>query len=167
MASAKILESKKQMVAELSEKFSNSVAGVLVNYKGLNVEEDTKLRKTLREAGVEYKVIKNTLIKLAVDGTSIEGIKSCLEEPTAVAFSSDEVTAAKLITEFAKTNDKLEIKAGYLDGNAMSKEEVVELGQIPTKEVLIAKTVCGINSPITSFVIVLDQIAKKLAAEEE
>ena len=166
MASAKILEAKKQVVAELSEKISNATAGVLVDYQGLTVEEDTKLRKLLREAGVEYKVIKNTLIKRAVEGTNLEGLSECLENPTALALANDEVIAAKVIGDFAKGNEKLEVKMGFLDGAVMSKDEVIALGKIPGRDTLIAQAVCGINSPLTKLVVVLDQISKKLAAEE-
>ena len=166
MASAKVLESKKQQVAELNEKIKSATAGVLVDYKGLTVEEDTLLRRKLREAGVEYKVIKNTLINLALEGTGLEGLRECLENPTAVALSNDDVVAAKVLGEFAKGNEKLEVKMGFLDGTVMSKDEVIALGKIPGKETLIAQAVCGINSPLTKLVVVLDQISKKLAAEE-
>ena len=125
MASAKILESKKQVVAELKEKITNATAGVLVDYKGLTVEEDTALRKQLREAGVEYKVIKNTLINLALEGTGLEGLRECLENPTAIALASDEVVAAKVLGDYASKNDKLELKMGFLDGDVMSKDEVI------------------------------------------
>ena len=94
MPSAKVLESKKQIVAELNEKIKSATAGVLVDYKGLTVEEDTELRKKLREAGVEYRVIKNTLINLALEGTGLEDLRSCLENPTALALSHVDVVAA-------------------------------------------------------------------------
>lgn len=166
MPSAKALESKKQVVAELNEKITNATAGILVDYQGLTVEEDTNLRRKLREAGVEYKVIKNTLINLALEGTGLEDLRGCLEKPTAIALSSDEVAAAKVIGDFSKSNDKLEVKMGFLDGAVMSKDEVIALGKIPGRETLIAQAVCGINSPLTKLVVVLDQISKKLAAEE-
>lgn len=166
MPSAKALESKKQIVAELNEKINAATAGVLVDYKGLTVEEDTLLRKKLREAGVEYKVIKNTLINLALEGTGLEGLRECLENPTAIALSSDDVVAAKVIGDFAKDNEKLEVKMGFLDGSVMSKDEVIALGKIPGKETLIAQLACGINSPLTKLAVVLGQVAEKLAAEE-
>ena len=166
MASAKILAAKEQVVAELKEKINAATAGVLVDYQGLTVEEDTKLRKALREAGVEYKVIKNTLINLAVKDTNLEGLSVCLEKPTALALANDEVIAAKVIGDFAKSNDKLQVKMGFLDGAVMSKEEVDALGKIPGKDTLIAQVVCGINSPLTKLAVVIDQIAKKAASEE-
>ena len=166
MASAKILESKKQVVAELNEKIKNATAGVLVDYQGLTVEEDTDLRRKLREAGVEYKVIKNTLIKLALQGTGLENLSECLERPTALALANDEVIAAKVIGDYAKGNDKLEVKMGFLDGDVMSKDEVIALGKIPGKDTLIAQVACGLNSPLTKLAVVLNQVAEKLAAEE-
>jgi len=166
MPSAKALESKKQIVAELNEKINSATAGVLVDYKGLTVEEDTLLRRKLREAGVEYKVIKNTLINLALEGTGLEGLRDCLENPTAIALSNDDVVAAKVIGDFAKENEKLEVKMGFLDGSVMSKDEVIALGKIPGKETLIAQLACGINSPLTKLAVVLGQVAEKLAAEE-
>lgn len=166
MPSAKALESKKQIVAELNEKINGATAGVLVDYKGLTVEEDTLLRRKLREAGVEYKVIKNTLINLALEGTGLEGLRDCLENPTAIALSNDDVVAAKVIGDFAKENEKLEVKMGFLDGSVMSKDEVIALGKIPGKETLIAQLACGINSPLTKLAVVLGQVAEKLAAEE-
>ena len=165
MPSAKALESKKQIVAELSEKISAATAGVLVDYKGLTVEEDTNLRRKLREAGVEYRVIKNTLINLAIKDTALEGLKECLENPTAIALSNEDVVAAKVIGEFAKTNEKLEVKMGFLDGAVMTKDEVIALGKIPGKETLVAQLACGLNSPLTKLAVVLSEVAKKLEAE--
>ncbi|MBE7014506.1 MAG: 50S ribosomal protein L10 [Ruminococcaceae bacterium] len=166
MASAKILESKKQVVAELNEKIKNATAGVLVDYQGLTVEEDTDLRRKLREAGVEYKVIKNTLIKLALQGTGLENLSECLERPTALALANDEVIAAKVLGDYAKGNEKLEVKMGFLDGDVMSKDEVIALGKIPGKDTLIAQVACGLNSPLTKLAVVLGQVAEKQASEE-
>lgn len=166
MASAKILESKKQVVAELNEKIKNATAGVLVDYQGLTVEEDTDLRRKLREAGVEYKVIKNTLIKLALQGTGLENLSECLERPTALALANDEVIAAKVLGDYAKGNEKLEVKMGFLDGDVMSKDEVIALGKIPGKDTLIAQVACGLNSPLTKLAVVLGQVVEKQASEE-
>jgi len=167
LPSSKVLEQKKQIVADLNEKLGKATAGVLVDYRGLTVEQDTKLRSELRNAGIEYKVIKNTLIRFALEGTGLENIKPSLENPSALALSYDDVVApAKIISEFAKKNDKLEIKAGFVEGAVMSADEVNELGKIPSKDVLIARALGGIKSPISSFVIVLGQIAKMKAQEE-
>lgn len=167
MPSAKVLKAKEALVADLNEKIKGSVSGVLVDYRGLTVEQDTKLRAEMRKAGVEYKVIKNTLIRRALEGTGLEAIDSnaVLENPTALAISDDAVAPAKVITEFAAKNDALQIKAGYLEGQVMSVAEVEELGKIPPKDVLIAKVLGGLNAPLTSLAIVLNQIAEQKSAQ--
>ena len=163
MPSAKILETKKAAVAELNEKIKNSVSGVLVDYRGLTVEQDTNLRKQLREAGVEYKVIKNTLIRFALNDTGLEALDSLLENPTALAISADdEIAPAKILTKFASANNALEIKGGFLDGQVMSVDEVNELGKVPPRDQLIAQILGGLNAPIQGLAIVLKQIAEKL-----
>ncbi len=167
MPSAKILEGKKAVVAELNEKIKNSVSGVLVDYRGLTVEQDTKLRAEMRKAGVEYKVIKNTLIRFALNDTGLEALDAHLENPTAIAISADDAVApAKILTEFASKNEALEIKGGYLEGQVMNVAEIEELGKIPPKDVLIAKVLGGLNAPLSSLAILLNQIAEKKAAEE-
>lgn len=167
MPSAKVLESKKAVVAELNEKIKNSVSGVLVDYRGLTVEQDTKLRANMRQAGVEYKVIKNTLIRFALKDTGLEALDVHLENPTALAISlEDPVAPAKVITEFAKDNEALQIKGGYLEGQIMELAEVEALGKIPPKDVLIAQVLGGLNAPIQSLAIVLNQIAEQKASQE-
>ena len=119
MPSEKVLEQKKQIVAELSESLKNSCIGVIVNYKGITVAEDTKLRKQLRETG-EYKVVKNTLLKLALKDAGIEGLDTVLEGTTAIALSKDDYTgSAKALCDFADKSKTFEIKAGFVDGNVV------------------------------------------------
>ena len=166
MPSEKVLEAKKAQVVEITEALKSATTGILVDYRGLTVEEDTDLRRKLREAGVEYKVIKNTLIKLALQGTGLENLSECLERPTALALANDEVIAAKVLGDYAKGNDKLEVKMGFLDGDVMSKDEVIALGKIPGKDTLIAQVACGLNSPLTKLAVVLGQVAEKKASEE-
>ena len=120
MPSAKVLEQKKQIVADLTEQLQNSVAGVLVDYKGINVADDTKLRKELREAGVDYFVVKNTLLARAIEGTDLEGMKDVLEGTTAIAISKDDyVAGARILSKYADTHDNFSIKSGYLDGKVI------------------------------------------------
>ncbi len=167
MPSAKVLESKKAIVADLNEKIKNSVSGVLVDYRGLTVEQDTKLRANMRQAGVEYRVIKNTLIRFALKDTGLEALDVHLENPTALAISlEDPVAPAKVITEFAKDNEALQIKGGYLEGQVMELADVEALGKIPPKDVLIAQVLGGLNAPIQSLAIVLNQIAEQKASQE-
>ena len=159
MPSAQVLEAKKQQVADLIERFKAAQAGVLVDYRGLTVDQDTKLRNKLREAGVEYKVIKNTLIRFASKEVGLEALDSVLEGPTSVAMSdTDSVAPAKVIADFAKENEALEIKGGFLDGAVISLEEVKKLAATPSKEVLIAKLLGSLNSPISALARTLQAI---------
>lgn len=163
MPSEKILEQKKQIVADLSEKLKNSVAGVVVDYKGINVADDTKLRKELREAGVDYFVVKNTLLSRAAAIAGIEGLDPVLEGTTALALSAeDHVVAARVLCKFAETNKNLKPKAGFVEGKVMSAAEVENLSKLPSKEVLVAQALSGLNAPITGFVTVLNGTIKGL-----
>ena len=124
MPSAKILSEKQALVADLKAKIDGAAAGVLVSYKGINVADDTKLRKELREAGVEYAVIKNSLIRFAVQGTALEGLSEVLEGTTALAISKDDpIVAANLLNKFAEStkNKEFQIKGGFVEGKLMSK----------------------------------------------
>ena len=152
MPSQKILEEKKQIVSSLAEQLKTAVSGVLVDYCGLTVEQDTQLRNKLREAGVEYKVIKNTLTRFAAKEVGFDELDSVLNGPTSLAISmTDEVTPAKVLAEFAKTNEQLEIKAGFLDGKVLSIEEVKKLAATPNRETLIAKMLGSLNAPISNL----------------
>lgn len=164
MPSEKILEQKKAVVAELSERLKNSVAGVLVNYKGITVADDTQLRKQLREAGVKYTVVKNTLLKRAAEDAGIVGLEPVLENTTALATSEEDyVAAAKILCEYAEKNKNFEIKTGYVDGDVLSVDEVKDLAKLPSKEVLVAKALGGLNAPISGFVTVLNGNIRGLA----
>ena len=152
MPSAKILEAKKQAVEEIKATLTKAVAGVFVDYCGLTVEQDTKLRNKLREANVEYKVVKNTLTRFAANEVGLEGLDEVLNGPTALAISeTDEVIAAKVLAEFAKENEALEIKSGFLEGKVVSVDEVKKLADTPSREVLIAKLMGSMNSPIAAL----------------
>ena len=152
MPNAAVLEKKQQQVAAIAEKISAAVTGVIVDYKGINVADDTALRKELREAGVEYTVSKNTMIELAIKDTSLEGLSSCLEGTTALATSKDDyVAAARILCKFASTHKDFTVKSGFLDGEVISVEKVDSLAKLPSREVLLA-TVCSVfNAPIAAF----------------
>lgn len=152
MPSAKILEAKKQAVEEIKNKLTSAVSGVFVDYCGLTVEQDTILRNKLREANVEYKVVKNTLTRFAAKEAGLEGLDEILNGPTALAIGEDEVTAAKVLSEFAKDNEQLEIKSGFLEGRVMSVDEVKKLAETPSRDVLIAKMMGSMNSPVSKLV---------------
>ncbi len=179
MPSANVLEQKKQIVAELIEKLKSAQAGVVVDYRGLTVEEDTNLRRKLREAGVEYKVVKNTLTRFAAKEVGLEGIDEQLNGPTSIAISADDpVAPAKIISEFAKDNESLKIKAGFLDGNVISLDEINTLAKTPSRDTLIAQIMGSLNAPVSDLVRTLQalvdngvepseiNIVKEEAAEE-
>ena len=157
---------KEAKVAEIKEKLEKSKAVVLSKYQGLTVEEDTTLRKNLREAGVEYKVYKNTLVTLAAKELGLEGIVEYLEGPVSIAFSYDDVTVgARILNDFAKDHKKLELKAGIVEGEVYDEAKIKQLATILSKEVLIAKLLGSIKSPISSFARVIAAIADSKGTE--
>ncbi len=161
MPSAKVLEAKKAQVAQISECIKTAQTGILVDYRGLNVAEDTDLRNQLRKANVTYFVAKNTLIKLAAAQAGVEGLDEALNGPTALAVSSEDAVApAKVLADFAKKNDKLEIKAGFMDGAVMTMDEIKTLASTPSFETLIAKMMGSLNAPISSMVRLLNTIVE-------
>ena len=161
MPSTQILEQKKQVVNEMVEKFKAASAGVFVDYRGLTVEEDTELRRKFREAGVEYKVVKNTLTSRAAKEVGLEALDPILNGPTALAMSVDNpVAPAKIIAEFAKKHEALEVKAGFMDGAVMSVAEVNTLAATPSREELLAKMMGSMKSPISGLVRLLNTIVE-------
>ena len=164
---SKNLEIKKGVVADITEKFEKAQSVVLVDYRGLTVAEDTELRNQLRKAGVEYAVLKNTMINLATKGMGFEEIDKHLEGPTAVAFGyEDAIAPAKILTEFVKKAKKMEIKCGVVDGSYLDVAGVEALANTPIREVLIAKIMGSMMSSVSKFVYALEAIRKKQAGEE-
>ncbi len=156
MPSAKVLEAKKTIVADLAKKLKNSCAGVVVSYKGINVEDDTNLRRELRAAGVDYMVTKNTLLRRASDDAQIGELNPVLEGSTAIALSeNDHVAASRILCKFSESHDFYQIKSGFIDGNVIDKKEVHRLAKLPSREALIAQTLGGLNAPITGLATVL------------
>ena len=159
-----LLQSKIALVDEIKEKIEKSQSIVLVNNHGLTVEEVTKLRKELREHGVDYKVYKNTMLKRAFVATGNEAANDLLVGPTVVAFGiEDAVQPAKILNDFAEDNERLEIKGGLLDGRIVSVDEVKELAKLPSREVLIAQLLGGLNAPIQGLATVLSGNIRGLA----
>lgn len=157
MASEKILQQKQEYVEQLANKLNSSVAGVVVSYKGITVADDTMLRRKLREAGVQYAVVKNTMLSRAANKVGLGDLDSVLEGSTALALSeTDHVAAAKILCEYAEKNKNFEIKAGFVEGKVIQSAEVGELAKMPPKEVLVAKVLGGLNAPISGFVGVLN-----------
>ena len=161
MPSAKILEQKQQLVAELAETMKNAQSGVLVNYCGITVEKDTALRAELRKNNVSYKVIKNTYIKRAAEIAGLSGFESALEGMTAIAVSDDPIAPAKVLCKFADDNDNFEVKAGFIDGRAIDTNEIKALASIPSREGLIAKFLGSIQSPLYNFAYAIQAIIDK------
>ena len=157
MPSEKILEQKQQVVTELADKLKSAISGVLVDYKGITVENDTKLRAELRKAGVYYAVKKNSIIRLAAKQVGLDALDSALSGTTAIAISDSDLTApAKILAKFAEGNKEFSVKAGFIEGKAVSANEVDELAKLPPKEVLVAKFLGSMNAPISGFVNVLN-----------
>ena len=162
MPSNAILEQKKQIVADLAEMIKASPAGVLVNYQGITVEDDTKMRKALREAGVKYMVMKNSLTGRACDEVGYGEIKQHLEGMTAIAISeNDPIAPAKILKTYAEKIESFKILAGYLDGAVVDKATVEKLADIPSKEVLLAKFLGSIRSPLYGFAYAIQAIVDK------
>lgn len=168
MPNAKVLEAKQAAVAAIAAKISDSVAGVIVDYSGTSVADDTVLRKELREAGIEYTVIKNTLLKRAIAGTDLEEISNVLEGTTAIAISKDDHTAAaRILGKFADSHDNFKIKAGYLDGKAIDVATVESLAKLPTREVLLATVLGAFQAPMASFARAVQAIVDKNGDEAQ
>ena len=162
MPSKIILEKKQAEVEALVEKLQNSVSGVLVQYQGITVEDDTKMRAALRNAGVDYAVIKNSITGRACDQVGFSDMKAHLEGMTAIAISKDDpIAPAKILKEYADKIETFEIKAGFLDGAVMDKAQVLELAEIPPKEILIGRIVGSLMSPLYGFAYGLQAIIDK------
>ena len=160
---SKNFEIKKTVVQDIKEKFEHSHSAVMLDYRGLTVAEVTELRSQCRAAGVEYLVLKNTMVELAAEALGIEGLKPFLKGPTAVAFGlNDAVAPAKVLTEFIKKTKKTTIKCGVVDGQVLDAAGVQTLSELPPKEVLIAKMMGSLNAPITNFVGVLSATLRSL-----
>lgn len=161
------VELKQPVVAEISESIKEAQSVVLVDYRGLTVEQDTQLRKELREAGVVYKVYKNTMMNFAFKDTDYEALAPYLEGPSAIAIGTNDATApARLISKFAKEAPALEVKAGVVEGILYDAKGMQAIASIPSREELLSKLLGSIQSPITNFARVVNQIAEKNGAAE-
>ena len=162
------VELKQPVVEEISAGIKDAQSVVLVDYRGLTVEQDTQLRKSLREAGVSYKVYKNTMIRFAAKGTAFEALEPNLEGPTALAVSKTDATApARILANFAKTADKLELKGGVVEGTYYDAKAINVIASIPSREVLLGRLLGSMQSPIANFARVINQIAEKNGGSAE
>lgn len=161
MPNQNILNQKKQKVAEITEMLKTSAAGVLVNYSGISVEDDTKLRKELREAGVKYTVEKNTLLRFAMNDAGLEGLTEVLSGATAIAVSDDETAAARILGKYAEDHDNFVLKAGFIGTELYDAEGVKALSKIPSKETLLAQLVGSLQGPVQKLAATLQALADK------
>ena len=162
MPSQKVLEQKQQVVNELADRIQNSVAGIIVSYEGINVSDDTKLRKDLREAGVKYTVVKNTLIKRAAEKAGLNGFDEVLNGTSAIATSEEDyVAAARILQKFADGHKTFEVKSGYLDNEVISLDKIKGLAKLPGRDVLLANVLGAFQAPIASFARAVQAIVDK------
>jgi large subunit ribosomal protein L10 len=163
---SKFKELKEAKISEIKEKLSKAEAVIMVNYQGLTVQEDTELRKSLREVGVEYKVYKNTLVTRAANELGFERMVQYLEGPIAVAIGYEDPTApARVLNDFSKTHKALELKAGLVQGEMFDENKIKELASVPSKEVLIAKLLGSFKAPISNFAYLVSAIKDKKESE--
>ena len=168
MPNALVLEQKQQQVAALSEKLSAAITGVVVDYKGISVTDDTVLRKELRENGVDYFVVKNTILKRAIEGTSVEEMSSVLEGTTAIAISNEDYTAAaRILCKYAEGHENFKIKSGFLDGKVIDVATIDSLAKLPSKEVLLATVLGAFQAPIAAFARAVQAIVDKDGSDAE
>ena len=162
------VELKQPIVQAIVDDITDAQSIVLVDYRGLTVAQDTELRKQLREAGIVYKVCKNTMMKRAFEGTDFAQLDEYLEGPSAIAISKDDATApARIICKFAKTAQALEVKAGVVEGTVYDANGVAELSKVPSREELLSKLLGSLQSPITNLARVLNHIAEQNGAPAE
>lgn len=162
MGNLSIREQKEQVVAEVGQKFQESICTVVTDYRGLDVAQVTELRKQLREAGIEYAVIKNTLARRAANNVDLSDLEEHLVGPTAIAFSADDLIApAKILTEFAKKNKELEVKAGILEGEVVSSDQIKKLADLPSREGLLSMLLSVLQAPVRNFALSIKAVAEK------
>lgn len=162
-----VLEAKKAVVSEIAEKMKSSASMVVVDYRGLNVAQATELRKQLREEGIEFKVYKNSMVRRAAEESNLEGLNEHLTGPNAIAFSAEDVIApARIINNFAKTNEALEIKAGVIEGELASVEEVKALATLPSRDGLLSMLLSVLQAPMRNFALVTKAVAESKDEEQ-
>lgn len=168
MPSAKILSEKQAYVAELNEKLTGAVAGVVVSYKGITVDADTKLRKELREAGVEYAVVKNTMLRLAVKGTNLENLADCFKGDTAIAISKeDPIAAARILNKFAEADKTkcFNLKGGYVEGQVMGLEEIKAIAKLPDRTGMLSMFAGALTSTLSGLAVAMQAYVDKQEGE--
>ncbi len=162
MANAKVIQTKQEAVEVVAAKLRESVSTVVADYRGLNVAQVTELRKQLREAGVEFQVLKNTLVRRATESAELTELNEVLVGPTAIAFSKDDaVIAAKILNDFAKTNDALELKGGVVEGRVVSADEIKALASLPSRDGLLSMLLSVLQAPVRNFALAVKAVSEK------
>ncbi|MBO2945830.1 50S ribosomal protein L10 [Paenibacillus sp. F411] len=162
MANAKVIQSKQEAVDAVTSKLRESVSTVVADYRGLNVAQVTELRKQLREAGIEFQVLKNTLLRRATAAAELTELDEALTGPTAIAFSKDDaVAAAKILNDFAKKNDALKLKGAVVEGRVISTEEIKALAELPSREGLLSMLLSVLQAPVRNFALAVKAVAEK------
>jgi len=165
LANAKIIQQKQEAVNVVAQKLTSSASTIVVDYRGLNVAQVTELRKQLREAGVEFSVLKNSIVSRATEGTELTALNEVLSGPTAVAFSAEDAIApAKILYNFAKTNEALKLKGGIVDGKVITEAEVKALAQLPSREGLLSMLLSVLQAPVRNFALAVKAVAEKQEA---
>jgi len=161
LPSEKVLAKKKSQVNDLANEFKETLVGILADYRGISVDQDTKLRRDLREAGVIYRVLKNNIIRRALEQAEISGLDDQLFGTTSLAISKTSYSdAARILCEFSKKNEFYKIKAGFVEGKCVHADEIKALSKLPSKEQLLAQVLCGLQSPIRGFACVLNGVPR-------
>ncbi|MFS0724487.1 50S ribosomal protein L10 [Paenibacillus sp. 1P07SE] len=168
MANAKIIESKQQAVEEIAGKLRESSCTVIADYRGLNVAQVTELRKELRDAGIEFRVLKNSLVRRASATAELNGLEEVLTGPTAVAFSKEDAVApAKILNSFAKKNDALKLKGGIVEGQVVSVDEIKALADLPSREGLLSMLLSVLQAPMRNFALAVKAVGEKQEQEQQ
>lgn len=166
MANAKVIEAKQQAVNEIADKLRASATTVVADYRGLNVSQVTELRKQLREAGIEFQVLKNSLVRRATAAAELTELDEVLTGPTAIAFSrEDAVAPAKILNDFAKKNEALEIKGGVVEGRVVDVEQIKALAALPSRDGLLSMLLSVLQAPVRNFALAVKAVAEKQEAE--
>lgn len=161
MANAKVIEQKEQLVNEIATKFKESTCTVVADYRGLSVAKVTELRKTLREAGIEFQVLKNSMTRRAANQAELSELEQYLIGPTAIAFGSDVVAPAKILSDFAKKNEFLELRAGVVEGKIVGVDEIKALANLPSREGLLSMLLSVLQAPMRNVALAVKAVAEK------
>lgn len=167
MANEKTIQQKQVVVDEIATKLRESVCTVVADYRGLNVAQVTELRKQLRAAGVEFQVLKNTLVRRATESTDLSALDEVLSGPTAIAFGkSDVVAPAKILSEFAKKNDALQVKGGVVEGRVVGTEQIKALADLPSREGLLSMLLSVLQAPVRNFALAVKAVGEQKEAQQ-